>query len=268
MHASREHDISAVKDHCFSARTFDRFCNRNVFRDIDRARVDCRFVDNAVACRFGVEQLLTRLRIMIAPREISPVIDKSGQKVLDVVIARAEFMMAHEKRFIDRLGAGKIHCRLGVEKAVEHVRRARLQCRIKIVERNAREQIGHLRHFLHALEHGIRRHHQLHQRRILRVSMINERQEVKEIVDAELEILSTRLIFRQLVDGVRKPVIVILPMIGCNETLECELRRLEQIRIVRDRIQPHHSEDRLAVVVHDAERLFYREIFRVEHVHE
>ena len=239
----------------------------NGFDGFDR-HIGHATVDQAGAFRSAAQQLRTRDRIMVAMSQISTIGNETRKEMLNIVGSNTECLMSNEECAVDDPGDLKEHGKLGVEEAVEQILRAALHRRIEIVERNPRKQICHFGHLLHSFEHGICSHHQLHQRGELSIAMINERQEIQEVVDAELKVLAFGLVSRQLVDRIRQPVIVILPMVGCDETFERRFGSGTQLFIARDRIQPHQSEDRFAVVIHDPERLFNGVILRMQHVHE
>ena len=61
-------------------------------------------------------------------------------------------------------------------------------------------------------------------------------------------------------------MVVIFPVVGFYEALESKFGRPKQFFIMRQGIKAHHAEDRLAVVVDNAELFFDGEIVGIEHV--
>lgn len=104
--------------------------------------------------------------------------------------------------------------------AVQQMMRAALQREIELFQINPGQQWRELRISFDPADHLLRCHHQFEQCRECRDAVADEIQIIRKISDAEFVIFLFRPITGQFIDGIGKPMVMRLPVIGFDEMVK------------------------------------------------
>ena len=117
-----------------------------------------------------------------------------------------------------------------------------------------------------ARNHLCCRHHQLQQRRIGCHALQYEIQMSAHVIQPKAKITFFRTKTRQFVNTVTQPVVVMLPVLLPNEVFERFFNHRQPLRHLRQAIQTHQRERRLAIVVDNTMLSLQREVVTIENM--